>query len=520
MISPLLQTNCIHIPNPGYSCSYCSTLQQPQKPYFWNLDVVPEQENANQSFNHPNEVTKFVGFLPAASDPYSSLESGQYTTATDLDDEMQILLSSASLNSYGSIGYPEDTESSISTSSFTELESALPSDRRPKFILSAKGKQISAPAEGDSTPRSRMVHYQAVDEGEPERTGLDLDLLLPDTQTHSDNSLPKRTVLDLYLLAPDRQTKLENHDHARRALDENVLLSGNQAHLEIRRAPPDLDLLLRTTAGTSGSEIDFSKTSDTIQRNNTQEPASVNSLSSTSHFEPTKTSPTFKASDSLSAPHNKLSCRERKRIGIPSTRSPKLTQAMRSWIRQTHALLDPFREDDDCWFHPSPPPARRSRLSGALRSRGKIQKTFVWQDQKGRHSLVFNYGIVSKLVYHKLTKQQKDGLINRQWHLSHLCGNWTCLNPAHTTVEPGSVNISRNNCFSHRGGCLHDPPCMKNMKVALGADGKPVDHSSSELVGQLDDDDWQAHHFDDDDDFMGHESESGTSYHADDYGME
>jgi hypothetical protein len=78
-----------------------------------------------------------------------------------------------------------------------------------------------------------------------------------------------------------------------------------------------------------------------------------------------------------------------------------------------------------------------------------------------------------------MTKQQKDGFINNQWHLSHLCGNWTCLNPGHTTVEPGSINIKRNNCFSHRSGCPHDPKCIKEKKVPLGPDGKVIDHNAS-----------------------------------------
>ena len=104
-----------------------------------------------------------------------------------------------------------------------------------------------------------------------------------------------------------------------------------------------------------------------------------------------------------------------------------------------------------------------------------------------------------------MTKQQKDGFINKQWHLSHLCGNWTCLNPAHTTVEPGNINISRNNCFSHRSGCLHNPPCMKDKKVPLGADGKLVDHTASMAsnfvpIDADDWDDWSAQGFDDGDD--------------------
>ncbi|KUJ13719.1 uncharacterized protein LY89DRAFT_146082 [Mollisia scopiformis] len=201
------------------------------------------------------------------------------------------------------------------------------------------------------------------------------------------------------------------------------------------------------------------------------------------------------------APLNKLTCRERKRIATSYNRPPSLTKAMKQWVTKTHNLLDPFREDDDCWFHPSPPPARFT-ASGVLRPCGKLQKCFTWQDHRGKHSLVLNYGMVSKIVNFKLTKQQKDGFINKQWHLSHLCGNWTCLNPRHTTVEPGKINISRNNCFSHRSGCLHDPKCLKEKKVPLAPDGKPIDHDASTGQGASqkpveDWDEWAMHSFDD-----------------------
>jgi hypothetical protein len=69
----------------------------------------------------------------------------------------------------------------------------------------------------------------------------------------------------------------------------------------------------------------------------------------------------------------KLSCRERKRIIVPMNRPPNITKAMKAWIAKTHYLLDPFREDDECWFHPSPPSAGVA-TSGALRPCGKIQK--------------------------------------------------------------------------------------------------------------------------------------------------
>jgi hypothetical protein len=186
------------------------------------------------------------------------------------------------------------------------------------------------------------------------------------------------------------------------------------------------------------------------------------------------------ASDSflVKSPLNKISCRERKRIVVSSNRPPSLTKAMNQWVIKTQHLLDPFREDNDCWFHPAPPPGRPN-AAGILRPCGRIQKTFTWHDRNGKHSIVLNYGIVHKLVNYKMNKQQKDGFINKQWHLSHLCGNWTCLNPGHTTVEPGSINIKRNNCFSHRSGCSHDPKCMKEKKVPLGPDGLLIDHNAS-----------------------------------------
>jgi len=204
-------------------------------------------------------------------------------------------------------------------------------------------------------------------------------------------------------------------------------------------------------------------------------------------------------------PLNKATCRERKRIVVSSNRPPCLTKAMCQWVDSTNYLLNPFRDDDECWFHPSPPPAHLS-MNGILRPCGKLQKRFNWKGRNGKHSLVLNFGIASKLVNHKMTKQQKDGFINKQWHLSHLCGNWTCLNPTHTTVEPGNVNIGRNNCFSHRSGCLHHPPCMKEKKVALGADGQLVDHMASfasniRPVNIADWEDWSAQGFNDGEDF-------------------
>lgn len=147
---------------------------------------------------------------------------------------------------------------------------------------------------------------------------------------------------------------------------------------------------------------------------------------------------------------------------------------MTAWVTKTQDKLDPFRTSSECWFHPTPPPPSRPNNSANLRPYGKIAKTFTWGDELGKHSLVLNYGICAKLVNGGMNKQQRDGWLNRKWHLSHLCGNWSCVNPEHATVESCGTNVGRNTCFSHRDGCVHTPKCLKDMKVALGADGKLV----------------------------------------------
>ncbi|KAH8786424.1 hypothetical protein F5882DRAFT_518183 [Hyaloscypha sp. PMI_1271] len=281
--------------------------------------------------------------------------------------------------------------------------------------------------------------------------------------------------------------------------------------------PPSQDFLILDTLRTNGgSEARYQTLNTSIRLTQSHKNLTDTQISSANDPEVPnladipflRTGVDLKTSQSSipKVPFNKITCRERKRIIVSSNRPPALTKAMCQWVDNTNYLLDPFRGEEECWFHPSPPPAHLS-MNGVPRPCGKLQKRFNWNDRHEKHSLVLNFGIASKLANYKMTKQQKDGFINKQWHLSHLCGNWTCLNPAHTTVEPGNVNISRNNCFSHRSGCLHNPPCMKDKKVPLGADGKLVDHTASISInsGPIDIgewDDWSAQGFDDGDDFV------------------
>jgi hypothetical protein len=184
----------------------------------------------------------------------------------------------------------------------------------------------------------------------------------------------------------------------------------------------------------------------------------------------TNTSPKEARGDSLT-------CAERKRL-LVLHRHASVTSAMQTWVSNTLDRLDPFRSDTDCWMHPVP----QRRVDA-------ISRSFSWTDEKGLHAVYLNFGIVHKLLHRTMTKRQRDGFITKGWHRSHRCGNWTCLNPEHTTVEPGVVNISRNFCFSHRSGCNHDPPCLKDKKVALLRNGMTLD---SAMAGATADSTWQA----------------------------
>ena len=151
-----------------------------------------------------------------------------------------------------------------------------------------------------------------------------------------------------------------------------------------------------------------------------------------------------------------LSIKERKAFFI-HTPTPALVSVMAKFVDEVHSAFPHFRKELDCWLHPSPP----------RRSKGCLSRIFCWTDESGKHKLGINFGIIALIVDSFLTEKQKEGWIMHSWHLSHLCGNWACCNWRHFTVEPGKINLSRNACFKHRSGCVHEPKCMKEKKQRL-----------------------------------------------------
>ncbi len=166
-----------------------------------------------------------------------------------------------------------------------------------------------------------------------------------------------------------------------------------------------------------------------------------------------------------------MSCEDRKRAFVYNP-TPEVLYRMKCWVEGLYDQLDHSRDPNECWIHPSPPsPNKKGRPKGA------VSRSFKWSDDTGEHRLWVNFGVVALLLEGLMTDVQKDGFIEERWHLSHLCGNWLCLNTSHFTVEPGSVNVGRNCCFTHRNGCSHMPRCMKDKKR------KPLTPALASLYG-------------------------------------
>ncbi len=150
---------------------------------------------------------------------------------------------------------------------------------------------------------------------------------------------------------------------------------------------------------------------------------------------------------------------ERKHFFI-YTPTKGIKAAAKKYFSDIDKLLGMSGSKDDCRLHPTPP-----KSNG--KPRGNISFDFSWKDEAGFHRLAVNWGIIALAVRKRLTDAQMDGFVNKSWHLSHLCGNWTCCNWRHFTVESGPINSNRNGCFSRPTECNHSPPCMKGKKRKL-----------------------------------------------------
>ena len=149
---------------------------------------------------------------------------------------------------------------------------------------------------------------------------------------------------------------------------------------------------------------------------------------------------------------------ERKRFFL-YTPTEDIQAASKKFFSNIYQVLDMSGSNEECRLHPTPPDNGKPAET--------IFFTFDWKVEYRSHQLYVEWGIIALLVREELTAAQMDGFVNKSWRLSHLCGNWTCCNWRHFTVESGHDIQSRNACFKSPTKCTHNPPCMKEKKRQL-----------------------------------------------------
>ncbi|ORY19768.1 hypothetical protein BCR34DRAFT_3195 [Clohesyomyces aquaticus] len=128
-------------------------------------------------------------------------------------------------------------------------------------------------------------------------------------------------------------------------------------------------------------------------------------------------------------------------------------------LKRFHNDVQTERQADICWL------CRRPNMHPGTRA-FNIEVKFTHDSQ--RHKIYIPLGFAAMMVEKLMTDKHREGIINEGWHCSHLCGNWTCLNPRHVVPEPGSININRNSCFpKFDEDCTHSPKCLKQLKVPV-----------------------------------------------------
>lgn len=109
----------------------------------------------------------------------------------------------------------------------------------------------------------------------------------------------------------------------------------------------------------------------------------------------------------------------------------KLTM-MRSFTPYIPIMVDPSEWEDRgpancCWFNHE------------VEGNGSFQVNAYLGTEVG--AWVMNFGTANLLVRGLLTEEQNNGILLHHYDLSHLCGNWRCMNHRHHFVESKLVNL-------------------------------------------------------------------------------
>ncbi|KAF2467233.1 uncharacterized protein BDR25DRAFT_376118 [Lindgomyces ingoldianus] len=110
----------------------------------------------------------------------------------------------------------------------------------------------------------------------------------------------------------------------------------------------------------------------------------------------------------------------------------------------------------ECWLYSGRLPKKSRAISVSIR----------FQHDGDIYNITVNIMFVAMLLEGIMTDKHKEGIIENKWQASHLCSNWTCLNPYHVIPEPGVINNSRKQCYKPDSvACSHIPQCLKHLKV-------------------------------------------------------
>lgn len=134
----------------------------------------------------------------------------------------------------------------------------------------------------------------------------------------------------------------------------------------------------------------------------------------------------------------------------------QMMDTLKAKMRNIFEHIPEKRSQHDCWIYQGRLPL----------SKNAIRASLSFKHEGILYKVQSHFGFIAMLAEGLMTEKAKEGIIEEQWHASHLCGNWTCVNPRHISPEPGTINSQRNFCLGNANRtCLHIPRCLQQLKI-------------------------------------------------------
>lgn len=132
---------------------------------------------------------------------------------------------------------------------------------------------------------------------------------------------------------------------------------------------------------------------------------------------------------------------------------------------KTNSQMDSGRAQDHiCWLN------HEVKGNGTFQVKARLGSQGAWS---------MNFGTANLLIHRLLSNTQKLGIIYERWELSHLCGNWRCMNHNHHIVESKHTNLERMSCFKDAfKTCRHHPACLVYLQTNDGSYRSPSENTA------------------------------------------